>query len=693
MERQHPLDRHRNIGIMAHIDAGKTTTTERILFYTGVSHRIGEVHDGATVMDWMEQERERGITITSAATTCFWHDHRINIIDTPGHVDFTVEVERSLRVLDGAVAVFCGVGGVEPQTETVWRQANKYRVPRIAFVNKMDRQGADFDRVCGEIAARLGSRVLPLQFPYFVDELFEGVIDVVKRVLVTYDTETMGLKFHSGPVPDHLRGQVEQARDHLLETVADTDDAIMEKYVLGEPISETEVISAIRNATHRFQLVPVLCGSAFKNKGVQQLLDAAVAFLPSPLDVPSTEGLNPDTEHATTREVSDDAPFSALVFKSMNDPYAGQLSFFRVYSGKLLSGDPIFNASKGITERVGRLLKMHADKREPIDAVFAGDIAAAVGLRSTFTGDTICVRSHPIVFESMDFPEPVISVAIEPRSRSDQDRLAQSLGRLVREDPTIRVRTDQDTGQTLISGMGELHLEILVDRLRREFGVEGRVGTPEVSYRETITRPANAETRYVKQTGGKGQYGHVALEIRPLEPRSGFRFVDRISGGVIPKEYIPAVQRGVAEAMDRGIHFGFTMIDVEVALVDGSYHEVDSSEMAFKVAGSLAFQEAAKKAGPILLEPVMDVEVVTPEDFVGEVVGDISRRRGKIKGMIPQAGAHVVRAQVPLGTMFGYATDLRSLTQGRAHYSMQFSEYARCPAECEKKVLEGIGSH
>jgi elongation factor G len=686
MARTVALEKTRNIGIMAHIDAGKTTTTERILYYTGISYKIGEVHEGTAIMDWMVQEQERGITITSAATTCLWRDHRINIIDTPGHVDFTIEVERSLRVLDGAVAVFCSVGGVEPQTETVWRQADKYGVPRIAFVNKMDRLGADFFRVLKMIEDRLGARPVALQLPIGSEEKFAGIIDLVQMKAVIWEDESLGAKFRVEAIPESMIAEARQYHDKVLEAVADCDEAIMEKYLEGKEISESELRRAIRNAALAIKIVPVLCGSAFRNKGVQPLLDAVVDYLPSPLDIPPVKGINPETGAPDERPVKDNAPFSALAFKIMTDPFVGTLSFFRVYSGSLASGASIYNSTKSKRERVGRLLKMHANKREEIKEVYAGDIAAAVGLKTATTGDTLCDENDPIVLESIDFPDPVIAIAIEPKSKADQERLGLSLQKLATEDPSFRVRTDEETGQTIISGMGELHLEIIVDRLLREFNVGANVGKPQVAYKETIRKAVEQEGRFIRQTGGRGQYGDVWIKLEPLEPGSGFEFVDAIKGGSIPREYIPAVEKGVREATENGALAGYPMVDVKVTLFDGSYHDVDSSEIAFKIAGSMAFKEAARKANPVLLEPIMAVEVVVPESFMGDVIGDISSRRGKVLGMDTRPAAQAIDARVPLAQMFGYATDLRSMTQGRATYTMQFSHYEPVPAA----VAEGI---
>jgi elongation factor G len=686
MARTVPLEKTRNIGIMAHIDAGKTTTTERILYYTGINYKIGEVHEGTATMDWMVQEQERGITITSAATTCLWRDHRVNIIDTPGHVDFTIEVERSLRVLDGTVAVFCSVGGVEPQTETVWRQADKYGVPRIAFVNKMDRLGADFFRVVKMIEDRLGARPVALQLPIGSEEKFAGIIDLVQMKAVIWEDDSLGAKFRVEAIPESMIAEAHQYRDKLLEAVADCDEAIMEKYLEGKEIGESELRRAIRNAALAIKIVPVLCGSAFRNKGVQPLLDAVVDYLPSPLDIPPVKGINPNSQAVEERPAKDDAPFSALAFKIMTDPFVGTLSFFRVYSGSLTSGAAIYNSTKSKRERIGRLLKMHANKREEIKEVYAGDIAAAVGLKTATTGDTLCDESHPIVLESIDFPDPVISIAIEPKSKADQERLGLSLQKLATEDPSFRVRTDEETGQTIISGMGELHLEIIVDRLLREFNVGANVGKPQVAYKETIRKAVEQQGKFIRQTGGRGQYGDVWIKLEPLVPGSGFEFVDAVRGGSIPREYIPAVEKGVREATENGALAGYPMVDLKVSLFDGSYHDVDSSEIAFKIAGSMALKAAARKANPVLLEPIMAVEVVVPEDFMGDVIGDISSRRGKVLGMDTRPAAQAIDARVPLAEMFGYATDLRSMTQGRATYTMQFSHYEPVPAA----VAEGI---
>ncbi|MBM4261329.1 MAG: elongation factor G [Deltaproteobacteria bacterium] len=686
MARTVALEKTRNIGIMAHIDAGKTTTTERILYYTGINYKIGEVHEGTATMDWMVQEQERGITITSAATTCFWRDHRVNIIDTPGHVDFTIEVERSLRVLDGAVAVFCSVGGVEPQTETVWRQADKYGVPRLAFINKMDRLGADFYRVVNMIKDRLGARPAVLQLPIGAEDKFVGLVDLVKMKAVVWEEESLGAKFHEEAVPADIKAQADEYREKLLEAAADCDEAIMEKYLEGKPVGEEELRSALRAGTLSLKIVPIVCGSAFRNKGVQPMLDAVVEYLPSPVDIPPIKGVNPDSQADENRPAKDDAPFSALAFKIMTDPFVGTLSFFRVYSGSLNSGASIYNSTKGRRERIGRLLKMHANKREEIKEVYAGDIAAAVGLKTATTGDTLCDEEEPIILESIDFPDPVISIAIEPKSKADQEKLGLSLQKLATEDPSFKVRTDEETGQTIISGMGELHLEIIVDRLLREFNVGANVGKPQVAYRETVRRAVEQQGRFVRQTGGRGQYGDVWIKLEPQEAGKGFEFVDAIKGGSIPREYIPAVEKGIKEATDNGTLAGYPVVDVKVTLFDGSYHDVDSSEIAFKIAGSMAFKEACRKASPVLLEPIMSVEVVVPEDFMGDVIGDLNSRRGKVLGMDTRPAAQAIDARVPLAQMFGYATDLRSMTQGRATYTMQFSHYEPVPAA----VAEGI---
>jgi elongation factor G len=683
--RQVPLNQNRNIGFMAHIDAGKTTTTERILFYTGVSHRIGEVDEGTAIMDYMQQEQERGITITSAATTCFWRGHRINIIDTPGHVDFTIEVERSLRVLDGVVAIFCAVGGVEPQSETVWRQAERYRVPRIAFVNKMDRTGADFDGCVASMRRRLKGNFVPVQMPIGAEEHFEGVIDLITMRALIYDG-TAGLNnYQTLDVPTTLAEAAEERRQEMLTALADFDDALMEKYLEGRPLSGAEVQAAVRRATLKQEVVPVLCGASFRNKGVQPLLDGIVDYLPSPLDVTPMEGVNAKGE-LEQRRADDDAPFSALAFKIVTDPFVGHLTFMRVYSGSLKAGSTVYNASKAKPERVGRLLKMHADKREETGEVYAGDIVASVGLKSTSTGDSLCEERHPVLFESLEVPEPVLAIAIEPKTKADQAKLRLALNKVAWEDPSFQVRTDEESGQTIISGMGELHLEIIIDRLLREFSVGATVGKPQVAYRETVLSRARAEGRFIKQTGGRGQFGHVWLEIEPNQSGKGFEFADVSKGGVVPREFVPAVEKGVREAMARGVLAGYPVIDIKARLLDGSYHEVDSSEMAFTVAASMAFKEAARRAGLALLEPIMAVEVITPEEHLGAVAGDLNARRGRITGMEPRQGAQRVEAEVPLAEMFGYATSLRSTTSGRATYTMQFSRYAQVPATLLEEV-------
>ncbi len=680
MANREELEKTRNIGIMAHIDAGKTTTTERILFYTGVSYKMGEVHDGTAVMDWMEQEQERGITITSAATTCFWKDHRINIIDTPGHVDFTIEVERSLRVLDGAIAVFCGVGGVEPQSETVWRQADKYGVPRLAFVNKMDRVGADFPRVLKMMQDRLKSNPVAVQIPLGEEENFRGVVDLIKMRALIYDEGTQGSEVQEVEIPESLLAIAKTYRESLFEKLADLDDDFMNRYLTGERFSEEEIRALIRKGTVESKIVPVLLGSAFKNKGIQQLLDAVVDFLPSPVDKPPIEGIHPERSTREERSPLNGSPFSALAFKIMTDPYVGQLTFVRIYSGILSSGESIYNANTGKRERIGRLVKMHADKREDIKSARSGDIVAVVGLKGTTTGDTLCAEEAPLVLETIEFPEPVISMAIETKAKADQEKMDQGLYKLSMEDPSFRRTMDAETGQCIISGMGELHLEIIVDRLMREFGVPVRVGKPMVAYRETITQAARAEGKFIRQSGGKGQYGHVLLELEPLHSGERFQFVDAIKGGTIPREYIPAVEKGIREAMETGVLAGYPMVDVKATLLDGSYHEVDSSEMAFKIAGSMGFKEGARKAQPVLLEPVMEVEVIVPEEFIGEVSGDLASRRGKINNLESRNGVRAIEAKVPLAEMFGYATQLRSNTQGRATFTMQFSHYERTPA-------------
>jgi len=698
MARQTPLARTRNIGIMAHIDAGKTTTTERILFYTGITYKIGEVHEGTAVMDWMEQEQERGITITSAATTCFWRDIRINIIDTPGHVDFTAEVERSLRVLDGACAVFDAVSGVEPQSETVWRQADKYRVPRICFVNKMDRIGADFKRTLEQIETKLGGNPVAIQLPIGSEDKFKGVVDLVKMKAITYKDETMGADYIVSDIPADMLAEAQAYREKLIEKVSEHDDKLLEKYLGGEEITEDEIKAALRNRVIRSvreeqtAFVVVICGSAFKNKGVQPLLDAVVDYLPSPVEIPPVTGLDPHAKEETLveRPSSDDAPFSALAFKLMTDPFVGQLTFIRIYSGVLTSGSSVYNSTKQRTERVGRLLKMHANKREEIKEVYAGDIAAAVGLKQVSTGDTLCDEKQPVILESMDFPEPVISLAIEPKSKSDQEKLGVGLAKLMAEDPTFRVNTDEQTGQVVIRGMGELHLEIIVDRLKREFNVEASVGKPQVAYKETLTRPADGEMKYAKQTGGRGQYGHVKIHLFPGEPGTGYVFDNKVTQGAIPKEFIKPVDEGIKEALTRGVLAGYPIDDVKIELYDGSYHDVDSSEMAFKIAGSMAFQDAAKKAKPVLLEPVMRVEVVVPKEHMGDVMGNLSSRRGQIQSQEDRGGTQIINARVPLSEMFGYATDLRSRTQGRATYSMHFDRYEQAPHNVSEEVVARI---
>jgi elongation factor G len=672
---------------MAHIDAGKTTTTERILYYTGVSHKIGEVHDGAATMDWMEQEQERGITITSAATTCFWKDHRVNIIDTPGHVDFTIEVERSLKVLDGSVAVFCSVGGVEPQSETVWRQADKYGVPRIAFINKMDRVGADFGRGVDMIRDRLGANPVPIQLPIGKEDLFRGVIDLVQMQAIVWDDESLGAHYDVVDIPAELQADADAARELLLEEISSIDEELMEKYLGGEELTTEEIKAGIRKATTELQINPVLCGSAFKNKGVQTLLDAVIDYMPSPLDVPPIKGVDPETNEEISRPADDSGPFSSLAFKVMTDPFVGQLTFFRTYSGVAESGAHVLNATKGKKERFGRILKMHANKREEIKEVYSGDIAAAVGLKYTTTGDTLCDPKQPCVLETMEFPEPVIHIAIEPKTKSDQEKMGVALGKLVQEDPSLRVRTDEETGQVIISGMGELHLEIVVDRMKREFKVEANIGAPQVAYRETITRAVEVQGKFVRQSGGRGQYGDCHLRLEPLKSGGGFEFVDEIKGGVIPREYIPAVGKGAEEAAENGVIAGFPLVDVRVTCFDGSYHDVDSSEMAFKIAGSMGFKDGAAKAAPVLLEPMMAVEVVLPEEYLGEVMGDLNSRRGRVSGMEARGGAQVVNAQVPLSSMFGYATDLRSSTQGRATYTMTFDHYAQVPKAIAEEII------
>ena len=690
MPRQFPLDRYRNIGIMAHIDAGKTTLTERVLFYTGRIHRVGEVHEGAATMDWMEQERERGITITSAATTCLWRDHRINIIDTPGHVDFTVEVERSLRVLDGAVAVFCAVGGVEPQSETVWRQADKYNVPRIAFVNKMDRVGADFPNVIRMMEERLGAKPVPIQVPMILAEQFLGVIDLVEMKALTYHEESQGTTFDVHDIPRDLMTMANQARFHLLETVAEYDEQLLDDYLHEKPYTPDDLRRALRAGTLQGKITPVLCGSAFKNKGVQRLLDAVVDYLPAPTDRPPVTGQDAQTFEHITRKVDDAEPFAALAFKIMTDPYVGKLTFFRVYSGTVKTGDTVLNPLTGRNERIGRLVQMHANKRQEIDEVYAGDIAAGIGFKKVTTGTTLCDPKHPVALEAMHFPDPVVDVAIEPKSKADEEKLATALQRLAEEDPTFRVRTDEETAQTVISGMGELHLEIIVDRMMREFNVKANVGKPQVAYRETISVPAEVRHRFVRQTGGKGMFADVTIRVDPLEPGKGFVFENEIVGGSIPKEFIPAVEKGVEEAMRNGVVAGYPVVDVKVSAIDGSHHEVDSSEMAFKIAASMAFKEACQKAKPRLLEPIMDVEVVVPEEYMGDIIGDLSSRRGRIGGMFTRSDARVIAASVPLAEMFGYATRMRSISQGRAVYSMQFSRYETLPQAVAEEIVAKV---
>ena len=694
MSKQTGLEKTRNIGIIAHIDAGKTTTTERVLYYTGKSHKIGEVHDGNATMDWMEQEQERGITITSAATTCFWLDHQINIIDTPGHVDFTAEVERSLRVLDGAVGVFDAVSGVEPQSETVWRQASKYNVPRICFVNKMDRAGANFLGCIAQMKDKLNAKPVPIQLPLGAEADFVGVIDLIEMKAHIYSVEkNKGETFDVVDIPAEYKDQADEYRELLIESISDVDDGIMEKFLGGEEIALEEIRAALRTGTLDSLFTPILCGAAFKNKGVQQLLDAVVAYLPSPQELKAIAGTNPDTQSEEIRKLDTNDHFSALAFKIMTDPFVGQLAFVRVYSGELVSGSYVYNSTKNTKERVGRILRMHANKREEVDSVCAGDIAAVIGLKKTYTGDTLCDRDNPIILEAITFPEPVISVAIEPKTKAEQDKLSDCLVKLLQEDPTFRVRVDPDTNQTVISGMGELHLEILVDRMRREFSLDVDVSKPQVAFKETITKGLEHENKYIKQSGGRGQYGHVVIRVEPREPGSGFEFVNKIVGGAIPREFIPAVQKGVVESMARGILCGYPAVDISVTLLDGSFHDVDSSEMAFKICASMAFQEACKKASPQLLEPVMDVEVVTPEEFMGDVIGKLNSKRGKIRDLADRAGAKVIKADVPLSGMFGYSTDLRSATQGRASYSMEFSKYDAVPASvAEELIAKSTGS-
>ena len=694
MSRETPIELYRNIGISAHIDAGKTTTSERILFYTGKNHKLGEVHDGAATMDWMEQEQERGITITSAATTCFWSGmghqfkkHRINIIDTPGHVDFTIEVERSMRVLDGAVMVYCAVGGVQPQSETVWRQANKYKVPRIAFINKMDRTGANFLRAVEQIRTRLKGNPVPLELPIGSEDNFIGVVDLIKRKAIDWNVEDQGLTFEYNDIPADMVDQVEEYRSKLVEAAAEADEALLEKFFGGEELTEEEIVAGLRKRTIACEIVPVTCGSAFKNKGVQAMLDAVISYLPSPIDIPAIKGELPNGE-PSERHAKDDEPFSALAFKIATDPFVGNLTFFRCYSGFINAGDSVYNSVKGKRERLGRVVQMHANKRQEVKEVYAGDIAAAIGLKDVTTGDTICDENHPIILERMEFPEPVISVAVEPKTKADQEKMALALGRLAQEDPSFRVHTDEESGQTIISGMGELHLDIIVDRMRREFKVEANVGKHQVAYRETIRSKTEVEGKFVRQSGGRGQYGDCWLRLEPLEAGKGYEFVNEVVGGVIPKEYIPAVDKGVQEQVANGVIAGYPVVDVKVTVFDGSYHEVDSSEMAFKIAASMAFKQGFVKADPVLLEPVMKVEVETPEDYMGDVIGDLNRRRGLVEGMEDGPSGKIVRAFVPLAEMFGYATDLRSQTQGRASYSMEFGRYAETPKAIADSVIE-----
>ncbi len=697
MARKTPIEQYRNIGIMAHIDAGKTTTTERILYYTGVSHKIGEVHDGAATMDWMEQEQERGITITSAATTCFWSGmagqypvHRINIIDTPGHVDFTIEVERSLRVLDGACAVFCAVGGVEPQSETVWRQANKYKVPRLVFVNKMDRSGADFYRVIAQIRERLGANPVPVQLPIGSEDAFAGVIDLLKMKAIYWHDADKGASFEEKEIPEDLAAVASEWRENLMESAAEANEDLMDKYLEEGVLSEADIRKGLRLLTLANEAVPAYCGSAFKNKGVQSLLDGVIEYLPSPIDVPPIKGHKEDSDEVVVCPASDDAPFAALAFKIATDPFVGSLTFFRVYSGVLNSGEAVYNSVKGKRERIGRLVQMHANSREEVKEVRAGDIAAAIGLKDVTTGDTLCDASNSVILEKMDFPEPVISVAVEPKTQADQEKMNDALAKLAKEDPSFRVHTNEDSGQIIISGMGELHLEIIVDRMQREFGVKASVGAPQVSYRETIKKSVEAEGKFIRQSGGRGQYGHVWLRLEPLERGAGYEFVNEIVGGVVPKEYIPAIDKGVQEQMENGVLAGFPVVDVKVSLFDGSYHDVDSNEMAFKIAGSMAFRDGAKAANPVILEPIMKVEIVTPEEYMGDVVGDINRRRGMIQGMDDSPAGKTIHCEVPLAEMFGYATDLRSATQGRATYSMQFEKYSEAPANVAEAIIEKV---
>jgi len=684
------LDKTRNIGIIAHIDAGKTTTTERILYYTGKTHKIGEVHEGTAIMDWMDQEQERGITITSAATTCYWNDHRINIIDTPGHVDFTAEVERSLRVLNGAIGVFCAVGGVEPQSETVWRQAEKYHVPRIAFVNKMDRTGADFFSCVSQMKDKLGANPVPIQIPIGAEDKFKGIIDLIEMKALLFEDSSLGVKFETADIPDDMIEEAKKRRDVLLEAISDENESIMEKYLDGKEISIKELKEAIRKSTLTLGILPVLCGAAFKNKGVQQLLNAVIDYLPSPFDIPSIQGINPQSGKEEERKTDNSAPFSALAFKIMTDPFVGQLAFFRVYSGTLKSGSYVYNSTKDIKERIGRIMKMHADKREDVNEIHAGDICGVIGLKNTMTGDTLCDANRPIILESMKFPEPVISIAIEPGTKAEQNKLGESLNKLMREDPTFKIQSDEETGQTIMLGMGELHLEVLVERLKREFSINANVSKPQVAYKETIKNQVQAEGKFVRQSGGRGQYGHAKIILEPGDkPEGGFEFINKIVGGSIPKEYIPAIKKGMVEAMESGILAGYPLINIKVTLIDGSFHEVDSSEMAFKVAGSMALKNGCKKAEPILLEPVMSVELVVPEQFMGDVISHLNSRRAKINELTDRAGAKVIKALVPLGEMFGYATDIRSMTQGRGSFTMEFSKYSELPqAICEQIIAK-----
>ena len=690
MARVVPIHKQRNIGIMAHIDAGKTTTTERVLYYTGVSHKIGEVHDGQATMDWMEQEQERGITITSAATTCMWNDHRINIIDTPGHVDFTVEVERSLRVLDGAVAVFCAVGGVEPQSETVWRQADRYKVPRIAFVNKMDRSGADFMRVVEMISSRLKAKPVPLQIPIGAEDTFTGVIDLIEGKALIFDEQSQGKEYDTIEIPAEFQDEADHWRQVLVEAVAEEDESLLDRYLGGEEITPEELKAAIRSETIALNICPVLCGSAFKNKGVQPLLDSIVSYLPSPVDIPAMVGHVPGSEEQIECPCDDDLPLSTLAFKLMSDPFIGHLTFLRIYSGTLETGVTVLNAASGKKERIGRLLKMHANKREEIKVAYAGDIVAAVGMKYTATGETLCALDRPVLLESIDFPDPVIEVAIEPKTKSDRDALSGALQKLAKEDPSFRVKTNEETNQTLIAGMGELHLEIIVDRLIREFDVDANVGQPQVAYRETITKAVKQDLKYAKQSGGRGQYGHVVIEVEPQEPGGGYAFENKVVGGLIPKEYIPSIDKGIQSAMTSGVMAGFPVVDLKVKLVHGSYHDVDSSEQAFFIAGSMAIKEACRKAGGVILEPIMFVEVLTPDDYLGDVMGDVSGRRGKVISLESRMGTQIIRAHVPLSSMFGYATDLRSKTQGRATYSMLFDHYEKVPVSVAEELLKKL---